>query len=58
MNTTQSNNPVVIRLALLIIPLALIAATAGVFWQGSGAPYPFTTLPRGDGHADRARAVS
>ena len=34
----------VIRLALIIIPLALSAAGAGVFWQGSGEPYPFDTL--------------
>ena len=40
----KSNHTIVIRLALIIIPLALFAAAAGVFWQGSGAPYPFTTL--------------
>ena len=40
----KSNNIIVIRLALLIIPLALVAASAGVFWQGTGQPYPFTTL--------------
>lgn len=34
----------VIRLALPIVLLMLIAAGAGVFWQGSGQPYPFTTL--------------
>jgi hypothetical protein len=28
----------------VIIPLALLAASAGVFWQGTGEPYPFTTL--------------
>jgi hypothetical protein len=38
------NNPIIIRLALLIIPLALLAAGAGIFWQGSGEPYPFETL--------------
>ena len=37
-------NNIVIRLALLIIPLALLAAGAGVFWQGTGEPYPFETL--------------
>lgn len=37
-------NNIVIRLALIIIPLALLAAGAGVFWQGSGEPYPFDTL--------------
>jgi hypothetical protein len=40
----KSNNTIVTRLALWIIPLALIAAAAGVFWQGSGEDYPFTTL--------------
>jgi len=39
----KSNN-IVIRLALIIIPLALLAAAAGVFWQGTGEPYPFETL--------------
>lgn len=37
-------NNIVIRLALVIIPLALLAAGAGVFWQGTGEPYPFETL--------------
>lgn len=40
----MKNNPTIIRLALLIIPLALFAAGMGVFWQGSGAAYPFATL--------------
>jgi len=31
-------------LAIIIIPLALLAAGAGVFWQGTGEPYPFVTL--------------
>ena len=39
----KSNN-IVIRLALIIIPLALLAAGAGIFWQGTGEPYPFETL--------------
>ena len=39
----KSNN-IVIRLALIIIPLALLAAGTGVFWQGTGEPYPFETL--------------
>lgn len=39
----KSNN-IVIRLAVAIIPLALIAAGAGLFWQGAGEPYPFSTL--------------
>jgi len=37
-------NSIVLRLASLIIPLALLAAGAGVFWQGTGEPYPFETL--------------
>ena len=37
-------NHIAIRLALIIIPLALLAAGAGVFWQGEGEPYPFDTL--------------
>ncbi len=40
----MKNTTTILRLALLIIPLALIAAAAGVFWQGSGASYPFQTL--------------
>lgn len=39
----KSNN-IVITLALVIILLALVTASAGVFWQGTGEPYPFTTL--------------
>jgi hypothetical protein len=31
-------------LATLIASFSLIAAGAGVFWQGSGKSYPFTTL--------------
>ena len=37
-------NNLVIRLALLIVPLALLAAGMGVFWQGMGEPYSFQTL--------------
>ncbi|MBK9925070.1 MAG: hypothetical protein IPP66_07235 [Anaerolineales bacterium] len=40
----MKSNPIVIRLALIIIPLALLAAGAGVFWQGTGEPYLFHTL--------------
>jgi len=40
----MKSNTIVIRLALVIIPLALIATCAGIFWQGTGGPYPFTTL--------------
>ena len=40
----MKTNNIVIRLALIIIPLALLAAGAGVFWQGTGEPYPFETL--------------
>jgi hypothetical protein len=39
----KSNN-IAIRLAFIIIPLALLAAGAGVLWQGTGEPYPFQTL--------------
>jgi hypothetical protein len=39
----KANNNI-IRLAMIIIPLALLAAGAGVFWQGTGEPYPFETL--------------
>ena len=42
--STVKANSIVIRLAILIIPLALLAAGAGVFWQGNGEPYPFETL--------------
>ena len=38
------SNSVVMRLATIIVPLALLAAGAGVFWQGTGEPYPFETL--------------
>lgn len=38
------SNTISIRLALFIIPLAILAAGAGVFWQGTGGPYPFETL--------------
>jgi hypothetical protein len=34
----------IIRLALFVIPLALVAAAAGVFWQGKGSSIPFTTM--------------
>ncbi len=37
-------NTIAIRLATLIVPLALLAASLGVFWQGTGEPYPFQTL--------------
>ena len=37
-------NSIVIRLATIIVPLALLAAAAGIFWQGTGEPYPFETL--------------
>ena len=40
----MKNNTLIIRIALLIIPLALVAAAAGIFWQGTGEPYPFGTL--------------
>jgi hypothetical protein len=37
-------NKIAMRLAIMILPLALLAAGAGIFWQGSGEPYPFDTL--------------
>lgn len=40
----MKNNILILRLAYFIIPLALIAAAAGVFWQGTGESYPFQTL--------------
>lgn len=40
----MKNNTIILRLAYLIIPLAFIAAAAGVFWQGTGESYPFQTL--------------
>ena len=40
----MKTNPVVIRLALLIVPLALLAAGAGLLWQGTEKPYAFETL--------------
>lgn len=40
----MKNNTTILRLAYLIIPLAFIAAAAGVFWQGTGESYPFQTL--------------
>ncbi|MBL8079892.1 MAG: hypothetical protein JNM55_18130 [Anaerolineales bacterium] len=40
----MKSNQIVIRLAILIVPLALLAAGAGVFWQGTGTAYPFDTL--------------
>jgi len=49
-------NHIAIRLATIIIPLALLAAGAGVFWQGSGEPYPFDTL-RGETVMIRGRGL-
>ncbi len=34
----------VIKLSVLIALLAAVAAGSGLLWQGSGEPYPFTTL--------------
>ncbi|HET9907763.1 MAG TPA: hypothetical protein VFQ23_14020 [Anaerolineales bacterium] len=42
--TQSKSGTIAIRLASFIVPLALIAAVAGVFWQGTGEPYPFETL--------------
>jgi hypothetical protein len=54
--STVKDNSIVIRLALLIIPLALVAAGAGVFWQGTGESYPFETL-RGETVMIRGRGL-
>lgn len=40
----MKNTSIILRLAYFIIPLAFIAAAFGVFWQGSGASYPFESL--------------
>jgi hypothetical protein len=40
----MKTNKIIIRLAIIIIPLAILAAGAGLFWQGSGEPFPFTSL--------------
>jgi hypothetical protein len=40
----MKTNKIVLILATIIVPLALIAACAGVIWQGTGEPYPFETL--------------
>lgn len=40
----MKQNTIAIRLALIIIPLAVLAAGAGIFWQGTGESYPFETL--------------
>lgn len=40
----MKTNKTILILAGVIIPLALLAAGAGVFWQGSGAAFPFSTL--------------
>ena len=37
---------IVLRLSYLIILLTLLAAGAGIIWQGEGESYPFTTLRR------------
>jgi hypothetical protein len=49
-------NSIVLRLASLIILLALFAAGMGVFWQGTGEPYPFDTL-RGETVMIRGRGL-
>ena len=40
----MKTNSIVTGLSILILLLAVIAAGAGVFWQGTGESYPFTTL--------------
>lgn len=52
----MNHNNIVSRLALIIIPLALFAAGAGVFWQGTGEAYLFETL-RGETVMIRGRGL-
>ncbi|PKN82905.1 MAG: hypothetical protein CVU42_00490 [Chloroflexi bacterium HGW-Chloroflexi-4] len=52
----MKNNTSIIWIALIIIPLALIAAIAGVFWQGTGDSYSFQTL-RGESVAIRGSGL-
>lgn len=40
----MARNVIPIRLALILVPLAVVAAGAGLFWQGTGTPYSFETL--------------
>ncbi len=40
---THPNRPVFVLTSLIVL-LALVTAGLGVFWQGSGEPFPFTTL--------------
>ena len=40
----MKNQNYVFTLTLLIIPLAILASSMGIFWQGTGEPYPFETL--------------
>jgi len=39
----QTSKTLLVLVALIAV-LALVAAGTGVLWQGSGSPYPFTTL--------------
>lgn len=47
---------IVTWLAIFIVPLAMLAAGAGVFWQGEGESYPFETL-RGETVMIRGRGL-
>lgn len=40
----MKTNQTTLRLSVFIVLLSLIAAGFGVFWQGQGQPYPFTSL--------------
>lgn len=40
----MKNQALIHRITLFIIPLAMIAAGCGLFWQGNGNAYPFQTL--------------
>lgn len=47
---------IVTWLAIFIVPLAMLATGAGVFWQGEGESYPFETL-RGETVMIRGRGL-
>lgn len=40
----MKTSKILVRLSILIVLLSLIAAGAGVFWQGEGSSYEFTSL--------------
>lgn len=40
----MNTNKIVIRLSVIIVIFAMIAAGLGVFWQGQGDSFSFTSL--------------